>query len=501
MRSGIGDRRPGIGGYRALLLGTLVVFAPAGSGVGRAQEDVLARIRQEGLDRSKVQSLFATLTDQFGPRLAGTPAYKQSAEWARDRMREFGLSDPRLEPFPFGRGWVLDRLVVEMVEPRYMPLIGYAEAWSAPMKSEIVATPVFLGGRAAAEVTAMKDRGLLKGAIVMTGPQTQFTREDRPQPTMSDSPVRIGQPPWVTPRPSQADTRAIAQAVREAGAAVTLKTSEGEHGTVFVLGRDQAENATPSVVLAGEHYNMIARMLERGLPVKIRVNVQSHFVTDDPNSYNVVAEIPGTDPQLKSEVVMIGAHLDSWHTGTGATDNADGVAVVLEAMRIIKTLGLQPKRTVRVGLWGAEEEGLLGSKAYAAKHLTGDANKDARDKLFVYLNMDPASGPIYGWYMQDSEPAKALFDKWLAPLQAHKELGVRRNVIAGIGNTDHLSFRAAGVPGFNPIQEYKDYDVRTHHTNADLYERVREQDLKQNAVVMAWFAWQAATTAERIPRP
>jgi carboxypeptidase Q len=482
--------------YRLLLACALVAAA---SGAGRAQDDVLARIRQEGMDRSKVQALFATLTDQFGPRLAGTPAYKESAEWARDRMREFGLSDAKLEPWPFGRGWVLDRIVIEMVEPRYMPLIGYAEAWSAPTKGEIVAAPIFLGGRAAADVAAMKDR--LKGAIVLTGPQTQFTREDRAQPTASDTPVRIGQPPWVTPRPNQADARAIAQAVREAGVAVTLKTSEGEHGTVFVLGRDQGENATPSVVLAGEHYNMIARMLERGMPVKLRVNVQSHFVTDDPNSYNVIAEIPGTDPQLKSEVVMIGAHLDSWHTGTGASDNADGVAVVLETIRILKTLGLQPKRTIRVALWGGEEEGLLGSKAYATKHLAGDANKDAREKLSVYLNMDPAAGPIYGWYMQDSEPTKALFDKWLAPLQAHKDLGVRRNVIAGIGNTDHLSFRAVGVPGFNPIQEYKDYDVRMHHTNVDLYERVREQDLKQNAVVMAWFAWQAATTAERIPRP
>ena len=199
----------------------------------------------------------------------------------------------------------------------------------------------------------------------------------------------------------------------------------------------------PSVVLAGEHYNMIARMVQRGMPVKLRVNVQSHFVTDDPNSYNVIAELPGTDPQLKAEVVMIGAHLDSWHTGTGASDNADGVAVVLEAMRILKTLGLQPKRTIRVALWGGEEQGLLGSKAYATQHLAGDANKAARDKMFVYFNIDPAPGPIYGWYMQDSEPAKALFDRWLEPL---KDLGMRKNVIAGIGNTDHLSFRAVGVP-------------------------------------------------------
>jgi len=466
------------------------------AGAVSAQEDVLARIRQEGLERSKVLELFSTLTDQFGPRLAGSPAYKQSAEWARDRMRAFGLADAKLEAWPFGRGWVLDRIVIEMVEPRYMPLIGYAEAWSAPTKGEIVATPIFVGSRTAADVAAMKDK--LKGAIVMVGPQTQFTREDRPQPSLSDTPVRIGQPPWVTPRQNQADARAISQAVREAGVGVTIRTSEGEHGTVFVLGRDQGENATPSVVLAGEHYNMIARMLERGMAVKLRVNVQSHFVTDDPNSYNVVADMPGVDPQLKSEVVMIGAHLDSWHTGTGASDNADGSAVVLEAMRILKAIGAQPKRTIRAALWGGEEEGLLGSKAYATQHLAGDANKDARDKMFVYLNLDPASGPIYGWYMQDSEPWKAAFDKWLEPL---KDLGMRKNVIAGVGNTDHLSLRAVGVPGFNPIQEYKDYDVRMHHTNVDLYERVREQDLKQNAVVLAWFAWQAANTAERLPRP
>ena len=457
---------------------------------------VLARIRQEGLERSKVQALFATLTDQFGPRLAGTPAYKQSAEWARDRMREFGLTDPKLEPWQFGRGWVLDKLVVEMVEPRYMPLVGYAEAWSAPTKGEIVASPIVISGRTPADVAAMQDQ--LRGAIVLTQPRAAFIKDDRPQPSTSDAPVRIGQPPPLAPRGNAADTRAIAQTLREAGVAVTLKTSEGEHGTVFVLGRDQGENAQPSVVLAGEHYNMIARMVERGLPVKLRVNIQSHFVSDDLNSYNVVAEIPGVDPQLQSEVVLLGAHLDSWHTGTGASDNADGAAVVLEAMRILRTLGLRPKRTIRVALWGAEEEGLLGSKAYATRHLAGDANKDARDRMFVYLNIDPATGPIYGWYMQDSEPAKAMFDKWLEPLA---DLGIRKNVIAGIGNTDHLSFRAVGVPGFNPIQEYKDYDVRMHHTNVDLYERVREQDLKQNAVVMAWFAWQAATTAERIPRP
>jgi hypothetical protein len=464
----------------------------------RAQTSDLARIRDEAMNHSRVQDLYATIVDQFGPRLTGTPAHKHAAEWARDRLREFGLKNVALEPWQFGRGWVLDRLVVEMIEPRYAPLIGYADAWSPATKGEIVATPILLDGKSAADVAAMKDA--LAGAIVMTQPEAQFIREDRPQPTLSDAPVRIGQPPPVRPRQNNQDARVISDTVRAAGVGVTIHSSEGEHGTVFVLGRDQ-NDGIPTITLAGEHYNMIMRMVKRGIPVKLRINVQSHYVSDDPNTYNVVADLSGADPRLGSEVVLLGAHLDSWHTGTGASDNADGVAAVMEAMRILKSLGSPPRRTIRVAIWSGEEQGLLGSKAYVTQHLAGDANKDARDKLFVYFNIDPATGPIYGWYCEASEPAKALFDEWLAPLKAQPDLGVRRNVIAGIGNTDHLSFRAAGVPGFNPIQEYKDYDVRMHHTNVDLYERVREQDLKQNAIVLAWFAWQAANTDQAIPRP
>lgn len=460
--------------------------------------DSLSRIRREGTDHSQAQTLYATIVDQFGPRLTGTPAHKQSAEWARDRLHDFGLQNVALEPWTFGRGWVLDRLVVEMVEPRYAPLIGYADAWSAPTSGDIVATPILLDGKTPADVAAMKTA--LAGAIVMTAPEASFITEDRPQPTLSDAPVRIGQPAPVRPRANAADARAIAETLRAAGIGVSIHTSEGEHGTVFVLGRDQP-GAPPTITLAGEQYNMILRMLKRGIPVKLRVNVQSHYLTDDLNSYNVVADLPGGDPQLRSDVVMIGAHLDSWHTGTGASDNADGVATVMEAMRILKSLGVAPKRTIRVAIWSGEEEGLLGSKAYVTQHLAGDANKAARDHLFAYFNIDPATGPIYGWYCENSEPAKAIFDEWLAPLKAAGDLGVRRNVIEGIGSTDHLSFRAVGIPGFNPIQEYKDYDTRMHHTNVDMYERVREADLKQNAIVMAWFAWQAANTSDRIPRP
>lgn len=477
----------------ALLAAAIVAGAPSA-----AQEDTLQRIQAEALERSRVMALFDHLVTVIGPRLTGSPGYKAAADWSRDTLASFGLQDARLEPFEFGRGWVLDSLVVEMVEPRYMPLIGYAEGWSAPTRGEIVGQPVFAGAGTADELAAMKDR--LAGAIVLSQPLVEsFVREDRAQPTASDTPVRIGAPPM--PRQgsrSQEDARRIAQIVREAGPGVVLRGSAGEHGTVFVLGRDQRENAVPSVVLAAEHYNMVARMVQRGIPVKMRVNVRTRYLTDDTNSYNVLAEIPGADPALAGEVVLLGAHLDSWHSAPGATDNADGTAAAMEAMRILKTLGLRPKRTIRVALWGGEEQGLLGSRAHVRAHYAGAKNAAAREKLAVYLNLDPGMGPIYGWYAENDPAALALFDQWLEPL---KPLGARRNIPVGIGSTDHVSFREAGIPGFNPVQDYVTYDVRTHHTNVDTYERVREEDLKQNAIVLAWFVYNAAMTDEKLARP
>jgi Zn-dependent M28 family amino/carboxypeptidase len=227
------------------------------------------------------------------------------------------------------------------------------------------------------------------------------------------------------------------------------------------------------------------------------VNVQGRYFTRDTSGYNIIAELPGTDPRLKDEVVMIGAHLDSWHAATGATDNGDGAVTVMEAMRILKAIGAKPRRTIRVALWGGEEEGLYGSRAWVARHLAGDANRAARDKLSVYFNIDPGYGPVYGFFSEGSDAAKAIFDAWLEPL---KDIGMRKNVRAGIGSTDHLSFIAVGVPGFNPIQEYKDYDVRIHHTNMDTMERTRPEDVAQAAVVFASFAYDAAMRDGPFPR-
>ena len=456
---------------------------------------VIAKIRDEGLNRSQAPETFAHFTEVIGPRLTGSPAYKTAAEWARDKLKEWGLENPHLEAWEFGRGWTLEKFAIEMIKPRYTPLLGYPEAWSPSTAGELVSAPMFLGGKPPEAVEQM--RGKIKGAIVMSQPiQTSFEREDRPQPTLASGPVAIGQPLPTGGAPAQTNQQKVTRIVREAGAGVVLRPNRGEHGTLFVLGRDVGEGAVPSVVLSAEHYNMIARMIERGIAVKLRVNVQTRFLTDDKNGYNVIADIPGTDPALRNEVVMLGGHLDSWHSATGATDNADGAAVVMEAMRILKTIGARPKRTIRMALWGGEEEGLLGSKKYAERYLMGDANQAAREKFSVYLNIDPGTGPIYGFYLEENEGAKAIFDGWLEPF---RDLGARRNIIQGIGNTDHLSFIRAGVPGFNVVQDYTNYDVRTHHTNMDTFERVREADLKQAAIVMASFIYNASVRQDKIP--
>lgn len=454
---------------------------------------VIAKIRDEGLNRSQVLRTFEQFTEVIGPRLTGSPAAKTAAVYSQTLLKKWGLSDPRLEPWEFGRGWTLERSIVEMIEPRYMPLVGYPEAWSASTTGEIVATPIFIGNKTRADIEMMK--GQLKGAIVLSQPlQDSFERIDRKQPTAFDEPVPIGQPrpqqgssPFITPT-------AMNKAIFETGAGVILRPNRGEHGTMFVLGRDNGDAAMPSVILSSEHYNMIVRMLELGVKVKLRVNVQTKFHTDDKNGYNVIAELPGTD--LKDEVVMIGAHLDSWHSGTGAADNADGAAAALEAMRILKAIGAKPRRTIRVAIWSGEEEGLLGSQKWVQKNLAGDANKSNRDEFFAYFNQDPGTGPIYGWYLENNAAIKPIFDAWLEPFS---DLGARKNILQSIGSTDHVSFNRVGVMGFNAVQDYDLYDTRIHHTNFDTFERVREQGLKQCAIVLASFAYHAAMRAEKLP--
>lgn len=456
-----------------------------------------SRIRDEALNRSHVVELFDHLTNVIGPRLTGTPAYKQAADWASAQLKTYGMSGVHLESWPFGRGWTLEGFTLEMTSPRFFPLIGYPEAWTPSTAGTLTGKPVYIGGFANAD-SVRAHAAELRGAIVLaTRPQDRFITEDRLQPTEHDQPVTIGAPPNVT---AAAPLRgaALDTLLRNAHAAAVLKPTMGTDGTLFVLGsRTTKDGAVPSIVVAPEHYNMIVRALQGGAPVQLKVNVQARYWAADTNGYNVVAEIPGKDPVIGDEVVLLGAHLDSWHSATGATDNADAVATVIEAMRILKTLGVQPRRTIRMALWGGEEEGLLGSKAYAQAHYAGEANAAARAKLAIYLNQDPGTGPIYGWYMEGNQAAKSILDAWLTP---HRDLGARRNMIEKIGNTDHLSFAALGLAAFNSVQDYRDYDTREHHTNMDFFERVRAEDLKEAAIVLASFAWHAAMRDGVIPR-
>jgi hypothetical protein len=486
---------------RTMLLATAALLAHAGALAAQEPVDraMLARIRAEGLERSRVMEVFDTLTVVIGPRLTGSPAHVRAAAWTKDWLARSGLTNARLEPFPFGRGWSLEAQTLEMTAPRYAPLTGYAEAWTPSTRGVVQGRLVYVGNLTASEIEAMAGR--LRGAIVLTQqPQTVFTRADRAQPTTSDGPVRTGAPPRAAGELGVSTVAApeLSRLLQQAGAAAVLRPSRGEHGTVFVLGNRATRNeAVPSLVLAAEHYNNLVRLIQAGAAPELRVEVRSRYHEADSMSYNVLAELPGTDPALRDEVVLLGAHLDSWHAGTGAADNADGVAVAMEAMRILSALGVRPRRTIRVALWGGEEQGLLGSRAYVLRHLGGSDSTTARQRIAVYLNDDPGSGPTYGFYMEGNAAAKAIFDAWLEPL---RDLGVRRNVSEGIPSTDHLSFARIGLPGFTAIKEYTNYDRRMHHTNMDVHERVRAEDLKQSAVVLASFAWHAAMRNERIPR-
>lgn len=479
-------------GRLTLLLLSACALLPAQSAV---DANMTAKIRAEAVSGSQVSQIFDTLTIDIGPRLTASPAYLRAVDFVDQKLKSWGLENVHREAWKFGRGWTLKKLTLEMVEPRYMPLIGYAEGWSPSTAGELTAEPVYLGDKTAAQIEALKPS--LKGAIVMPlPPQSVYVREDRPQPTAPGAagPAVLSAPPLFRASPEAQRLNLLARA---AGAGVILRPNVLSDGTVYVTGNDQGAAGVPSVILSSEHYNMIAGMIEHRLPVKLRVAIQAAYQEADTNAYNVIAEIPGVDPALKNQVVMLGAHLDSWHTGVGATDNADGVATMMEAMRILKAVGARPRRTIRLALWGGEEQGLLGSKAWVARHLDGDANREARENFSVYFNIDNGTGPIYGFAMENNEGAKTLFDAWLTQF---RDIGARRNVDLRLTSTDHQTFIAAGVPGFNPFQDYENYDVRMHHTNMDTRDHVKPEDIRQAAIVMASFAWQSAILDERLPR-
>ncbi|MGD0014336.1 MAG: M20/M25/M40 family metallo-hydrolase [Bryobacteraceae bacterium] len=474
---------------------------------------VVHRIKAEAFQNSHVMDHLFYLTDLYGPRMAASPSYHRAAEWALKQLKEWGLADPRLEKWgTFGRSWSYTRFSAQMLEPQEAPLIGVPLAWS-PSTEGPVSGPAMLAPMRTPE-EAEQYKGKLKGKIVLLdSPRELKLHLEADARRLSDSELAQqalapdpGQSPGPRGGPDPAAARQAREKLRkllkeEGVLAVVTEGPSGDDGTILTMpaGSREADDPLPpvSVTLAAEHYNRIARLLARDIPVKLELDVRTQFF-DNAEGFNVIAELPGG--KKKDEVVMLGAHLDSWQAGTGAADNAAGCAVVLEAVRILKALNLRMDRTVRVALWDAEEQGLLGSRGYVTAHFADRetmARKPEYEKLSAYFNFDNGSGKIRGIYLQDNDMLRPVFEAWLAPF---RDLGATTIAIRNTRGTDHLSFDAVGLPGFQFIQDPLDYEPRVHHTNMDTYDRVQRGDLMEAAAIMASFVYNAATRPEMLPR-
>jgi carboxypeptidase Q len=530
--------------------------APASSAPAKDPNDPIERIKDEGMNRSQVMQTLSYLSDVIGPRLTASPGMKRSNEWTRDQLTKWGLQNAHLEAWgPFGRGWTLKRFSAQVTDPLNIPLIAYPKAWSPGTGGPITARVIYVDAKDDADLQRFK--GKLKGAIVLTSRMREVKAHFEAPGTRRNEKDLLELADAPEPRPSvnrrfrlTPELRAAFQFAarklqffKDEGPAVLVDASRlGDGGTIFVqsAGVPQAVSAdpfgpneprqiqpydktapkiTPQLVLAVEHYNRIARMIEAGEKVNMTVDLAVEWQDSDPMGYNTIAELPGSD--LKDEIVMLGGHMDSWHAGTGATDNGAGVAVAMEAMRILKTLNLTPRRTIRIALWTGEEQGLLGSKAYVAEHFgkletpvaAASASpmpspapspapgvlvtKPEYEKFSSYFNLDNGTGKIRGVYLQGNESVRGLFRQWLVPF---REMGAATLSISNTGGTDHLSFDAIGLPGFQFIQDEIEYDTRTHHSNQDVFDRIQADDMKQAATIMAAFVYNAAMRDEKLLR-
>ncbi|MDP2282729.1 MAG: M20/M25/M40 family metallo-hydrolase [Pseudohongiella sp.] len=493
--------------------------------------DVVTRIRQEGLHRSQVMDTLWHLTDVIGSRLTGSPGMDEANAWTRDKLAAWGLSDARLEPFHFGKGWSFDRVSLHMESPRKEPLIAYPRAWT-PGTNGIVQGEVM-------RITLEDDddlethRGKLAGKILMMeaprviaeGETSMVHRHD--DDTLENL-INFPIPSDATPPVAGARARThhfrekLNAYLQDEGVAATLYLSSRDYGIVR-LGAGAAQDAdanpgVPSLQMAAEHYNMLTRLLDDERPVSVSLEVEARFHEDDLNAYNTIAEIPGRGRRA-DEIVLVGAHLDSWHAGTGATDNAGSVAAIMEAVRILKAIGVQPERTIRIALWSGEEQGLIGSRAYVAQHIATRPESTDPEQLSIparvrdvtwpiqllpgharhvtYLNMDNGSGKIRGVYAQENSAVQPIFEAWLKPFN---DLGADTVTLRNTGSTDHIPFDDVGIPGFQFVQDRLDYNTRTHHSHLDTYDYARREDLMQASVVIASFLYNAAMRAEPLPR-
>ncbi len=504
---------------------------------GQEQIDLgmLHRIKAEAFGtNSRVMDTAFYLTDVYGPRLTYSPAAKTAGEWAMKKMTEWGLSNVKMEAWgPAGRGWMCTHFSAEMKEPEFQPIIGFAQPWSPGTEGAVS------GQAEMALITSAADfdkyKGKLKGKIVLTAaphPSEMVVSpmmhrlSDAELADAAEAPDPVSGNPSALPlgffRPTAGAApgggrggrggrgafagrgfrNQLSQFLKEEGVLVVLTPGNGPDGGTVMGSAAGSQNPgdplpPPSVVITNEHYNRIARLLEKKIPVTLSFDIGARF-TEPADSFNITAEIPGTDPGAGE--VMLGGHFDSWTGGTGATDNAAGSAVAMEAVRILKTLNVKMKRTVKVALWTGEEEGLLGSRAYVKEHFADPADmklKPEHARLSGYFNLDNGSGKIRGVYVQDNDEMLPVFEQWIAPL---KDLGVTTLTIRNTGSTDHVSFDTVGLPAFQFIQDPLEYGTRTHHSNMDVYDRLQADDLEQSSAVMAWCVYNTAVRPEMLPR-
>ncbi len=498
----------------------------------RVDEAMLARIRDEGMSRSQVMDHVSWLADVYGPRLTGSTNIEQAGSWAMKAMRSWGLANVHEERWAFGKGWSLQRFSATLLEPQVQPLIALPKAWSPGTSGSVTAEVVRPTIENEADLATY--RGKLRSKIVLTQPKRAVRMLDgRIVLRMTDKEIAeaMTEPTAPAPRgPAAAVTaRAMLNFQRQlndfyksegvialldrgadadssaGGSDLSWVTQRTDGGTIF-MGAGGTRDSTagtglPSVTLAVEHYNRMVRVLDKKLPVKMQLDVAVQFIDETtPRGFNVIAEILGTDPKLKDEYVLIGSHLDSWHGGTGATDNATGSGAMMEAMRILTAVGAKPRRTIRIALWGGEEEGLLGSSAYVREHL-GDATtmalKPEHAKLVAYYNIDNGTGKIRGIWMQGNTAIEPVFKAFTAPMS---DLGVTVLGPRSVASTDHSPFDALGIPAFQFVQERYEYNSRTHHSNMDVVDRVQSDDMKQMATVVATMAYLTAMRDQPLPR-
>ena len=486
------------------------------------QEDVVKIIKKHGLEESQVMEIAGWITDVYGPRLTGSPMLDVATAWAVKELKDWGMQNVHLEEWgPFGRGWQLNHFEMHAVAPNYFPVLAYPKAWSPSVTGS--GEVIYINARTEEELMSYK--GKLGGKFVMVdtirnidewfeAPAKRLDSEDLLERANAGAP---------TPRPRRSrtaggfnfNTAMWTLIEAEKPIAVIDRSYKGDLGTVFVSGARTAEGSrqdigkeiVPQVTLSIEHYNRLFRMMNKGIPVSLSIDMKAQYSDDDPMENNIIAEIPGTD--LADEVVIFGAHYDSWHTGTGATDNGAGSSVMMEAARIllntIKESGIKPRRTLRLALWTGEEQGLYGSRSYVGKHYaeipegswTPQAIKPDQKKVSAYYNMDNGTGKIRGIYTQGNTKVGEIFREWF---EDFKDMDAGTITLSNTGGTDHLPFDGVGIPGFQFIQDPVAYSTRTHHSNMDNWDHLIEDDLKQAATIIAAFVWHTSQRDEKLPR-